>query len=106
MPSKESQPSTWFAPPSRRMEDRLLYREAQLHPFVRVILHWAIDFVGARLEIDVKHLSFVRRDSSEELLLDSFAHDLEVVLLLAGIAHDKRGLSRPELLRHVDLMLD
>src|SRR4030095_15652508 len=40
-----------------------------------------------------------------ELLLDPFACDLEVVLLLAGVAHDERGFSGAELLRHIDVML-
>ena len=63
---------------------RLLHCKFQLHPFALVILHRTGNVVGAGLEIGVEHFHFIRREVGEELLLEAFTFNLEVVLLLTG----------------------
>jgi hypothetical protein len=42
-----------------------------------------------------------RRDRKPEALLQVLAFDLEVVLLLAGVRHDKRGFARRDTTGHL-----
>src|SRR4030095_6796725 len=81
------------APASRAGAPGLFDGQIQTHPFRAVVFYRTRSLVSAGFEGDVQHLCLIRAKIGEELLLDPFSLNLEVMLLLAGIMNHERRLS-------------